>query len=57
MKTTEHEIFITVPLSHLQNTKVSIANSSLDTNHITSSFITQISDSTPQTFIKTTFHP
>ena len=50
---TEFDNIITLPSTYLHKTKVSTANSSPDSNHITSSFMTQLSDSTPQTFTKT----
>ena len=53
----ESENGFTVPSTILHNTKVSTANSSLDDYHVTSSFMTQISDPSPQTIFKTTFHP
>ena len=54
---TESKNIITLPLILLHNTKVSTGNSSLDNNNIMSSFMTQHYDPTPQSFIKTTFHP
>ena len=53
----EPRTIITLPSTYLQNTKVPFAKSSLDNRHVTSSFMTQLSDPTPQTFYKTTFHP
>ena len=40
-----------LPSTHLHNTKVSTANSSVDGNHRTSSLKTQFSDPTPQIFV------
>ena len=55
-KIIEPENSITLPSTYLHNTKVSTANTSLDNNHKTSTFVTQLSDLTPRRFIKTTFH-
>ena len=51
------EKIITVPSIYLPKTKVSSANSSVDFNQIISSFLTQLSDATLHTFVKTTYHP
>ena len=56
-KITETENIITLPSTQLYITKMSTANVSLDNNHITSTLMTQLSDATPQTIIKTTVHP
>ena len=53
---TEVEKVNALPSTYRLNTKVPTTNS-LDENHITSSFLTQHSDPTPQTNIKTTLHP
>ena len=54
---TETQIILKPLSTYLHNKKVSTANSSLDNNQITSTFITQFSDPTPQTINQTTFHP
>ena len=46
-KKTEPENFITIPSTYLQNTKVSIASSSMNKNLKTSSFMNQLSDTIP----------
>ena len=48
---TEPENIITLPSTYLHNTEVSTAYSSLNINQITSSFVKQLFDPTPQTFI------
>ena len=54
-KLTEPANSITLFSTYLHNTKVLTANTSLDNNQITSSFMTQLSATTPQTFVKTTY--
>ena len=53
----EHENIFTHPSNSFHNTKVSTANFSLDNNHITSSFMTQLIDPTPPTFKLNYFPP
>ena len=45
------------PFTHLHNTKVSTTSPSLDKSQIISSFMTQLSEPTPKTFVKTSYHP
>ena len=52
----EPENKITLPSTYLHITKVSTAILALDNNQTTSSFTTQLSDSTLQTIDKTTYH-
>ena len=54
-KETEPENIFTLSSTYLHNTKVSTAKSTLDNNHITSSFMTKLSDPTPNIIIKITF--
>ena len=57
LRITEPENNITLPSPYLHNTKKSTANFSLDNKQITTSIMTQHSDLTPPTFLKTTLHP
>jgi len=56
LKIIETEIIITLPSTYLHDTKVSTANPFLDNNHKTPSFMTQLFDPSPQTFIRTDFY-
>ena len=55
-KKTEPENFTIFPSIYLHYTKVSTANFSRDNNHVTLSFMAQLSGPTPKTIVRTTFH-
>ena len=53
---TEPENFITFLSTYLHHRKVSIENSLIDNNHLTLSFMTQLSGTTPHSFVETIYH-